>query len=60
MCGVGTVMGSKNLKLIVAKGKGSVRVADAERFLKNGETIPRKVQGFRCGIFSKIWDVRDF
>jgi len=33
-CGVGCVMGSKNLKFIVAKGKGSVKVADPERFLR--------------------------
>jgi len=32
-CGVGAVMGSKNLKGIVAKGTGSIRVADPKRFM---------------------------
>jgi len=31
--GVGAVMGSKNLKAIVAKGTGSIRVADPDRFM---------------------------
>jgi aldehyde:ferredoxin oxidoreductase len=33
-CGIGAVMGSKNLKALVARGTGSVRVADPDRFLK--------------------------
>jgi aldehyde:ferredoxin oxidoreductase len=32
--GVGAVMGSKNLKAIVAKGTGSVKIAEPERFMK--------------------------
>lgn len=32
-CGIGAVMGSKNLKAIVAKGTGSVKVADPKRFM---------------------------
>jgi len=32
-CGTGAVMGSKNLKTIVAKGTGSVKVADPKRFM---------------------------
>ncbi len=31
--GIGAVMGSKNLKALVAKGSGSVRVADPQRFM---------------------------
>lgn len=31
-CGTGAVMGSKNLKAIVAKGTGSVKIADHSRF----------------------------
>jgi len=31
-CGIGSVMGSKNLKAIVARGSGSIGVADPERF----------------------------
>jgi len=33
-CGTGAVMGSKNLKAIVVKGTGSVKIADPKRFLK--------------------------
>ncbi len=33
-CGTGAVMGSKNLKMIVAKGSGSIRVAKPEQFMK--------------------------
>ena len=32
-CGTGAVMGAKNLKAIVAKGSGAVRVAQPERFM---------------------------
>ena len=32
-CGMGSVMGSKNLKTIVAKGTGAVKVADPESFM---------------------------
>jgi aldehyde:ferredoxin oxidoreductase len=32
-CGTGAVMGSKNLKAIVAKGSGSIKVADPKRFM---------------------------
>ena len=33
-CGTGAVMGSKNLKAIVAKGTGSVKIADPGRFMQ--------------------------
>ena len=33
-CGTGAVMGSKNLKAIVAKGTGSIRVAQPTRFME--------------------------
>lgn len=32
-CGIGSVMGSKNLKAIVAKGTGGVKVSDPQRFM---------------------------
>lgn len=32
--GIGAVMGSKNLKALVAKGTGSVKVAEPERFMR--------------------------
>jgi len=33
-CGTGAIMGSKNLKAIVAKGTGGIKVADPKRFQK--------------------------
>jgi aldehyde:ferredoxin oxidoreductase len=33
-CGTGAVMGSKNLKALVAKGSGRIRIADQERFMR--------------------------
>jgi len=33
-CGTGAVMGSKNLKCIVARGTGAIRVAQPERFME--------------------------
>ncbi|MBW1772717.1 MAG: aldehyde ferredoxin oxidoreductase family protein [Deltaproteobacteria bacterium] len=33
-CGTGAVMGSKNLKAIVARGTGSVKIADPGRFMQ--------------------------
>lgn len=33
-CGIGAVMGSKNLKAIVVKGNGSIKVADPKRFMQ--------------------------
>lgn len=33
-CGIGAVMGAKNLKAIVIKGTGSIQVADSERFME--------------------------
>lgn len=32
-CGAGSVMGSKNLKAIAARGSGSIKVADGDRFM---------------------------
>lgn len=33
-CGTGAVMGSKNLKMIIAKGNGSIKVADQNKFME--------------------------
>jgi aldehyde:ferredoxin oxidoreductase len=44
-CGVGAVMGSKNLKAIVVRGKGSVEVADPKRFMESVRKIRKMVQG---------------
>ena len=40
-CGTGAVMGSKNLKAVVAKGTGAIKVADPERFMKSAVGIWR-------------------
>jgi aldehyde:ferredoxin oxidoreductase len=39
-CGTGAVMGAKNLKAIVAKGTGAIKVADRKRFMD----VVRKVR----------------
>jgi len=33
-CGLGGVMGSKNLKAVAVRGSGGIRLADAERFMR--------------------------
>lgn len=43
-CGIGAVMGSKNLKAIVAKGTGAIRVAKPELFM---ETVAKVRDMFR-------------
>jgi len=42
-CGLGAVMGSKNLKGIVAKGAKKIRVADPEKFKKALKVAQKKV-----------------
>ena len=34
-CGTGAVMGSKNLKAFVARGSGSIQIADSARFMRS-------------------------
>lgn len=44
-CGVGAVMGSKNLKAIAVKGSGNVDVAEKERLIQSiKDTMPRLVK----------------
>ena len=44
-CGIGAVMGSKNLKAIAVKGNGNVDVADKERLIKSiKEVMPELVK----------------
>lgn len=40
-CGTGSVMGSKNLKAIVARGSGSIKIAQPDRFLAAVRTSRR-------------------
>jgi aldehyde:ferredoxin oxidoreductase len=42
-CGMGAVMGSKNLKAIAVRGSGSIRVADSARFMKAVEHTLKKI-----------------
>jgi aldehyde:ferredoxin oxidoreductase len=42
-CGTGAVMGSKNLKSIVVKGTGGVRVADPEMFMETVTKIRKMI-----------------
>ncbi len=42
-CGIGAVMGSKNLKALVCKGKLPVKVADKERFIKKAGECRKRI-----------------
>ncbi len=42
-CGTGAVMGSKNLKALVCKGKKPVQVADKERFIASVKKCRKKI-----------------
>jgi aldehyde:ferredoxin oxidoreductase len=44
--GLGGVMGSKNLKALVAKGGGSIKIADPERFKKTLESMFERVRRY--------------
>jgi aldehyde:ferredoxin oxidoreductase len=44
--GLGGVMGSKNLKALVASGSGSIRIADPERFNKVRESLFERVKRY--------------
>lgn len=43
--GVGAVMGSKNLKAIVARGTGSIRIADPDRFMRAAVNCRKMFKG---------------
>ncbi|MBL7177710.1 MAG: hypothetical protein ISS66_17960 [Desulfobacteraceae bacterium] len=53
--GIGAVMGSKNLKAIVAKGKGGIRVADPERFMKAVRSSRAMFEGLPSTDFFHNW-----
>ena len=42
-CGIGAVMGSKNLKAMVVKGTGRIRIADRERFMKAANEVRKRI-----------------
>ncbi len=47
-CGSGAVMGSKNLKAIVARGTGSVKAADPARFMAAASKFRKMVRSAAC------------
>jgi len=47
-CGTGAVMGSKNLKAIVARGTGSIRVAEPEKFMKVVSELRKRIKTAKC------------
>lgn len=51
-CGTGAVMGAKNLKAIVAKGTGAIKVADGKRFM---EAVHKVLE-----MYKKSGSVEDF
>ena len=55
-CGTGAVMGSKNLKAIVVRGTGSVKIADPEKFTK---TV-RAVRAMINSAASKLEEMRKY
>ena len=44
-CGLGAVMGSKNLKAIAVRGTGGVKIADPKRFMKAAEQARKAFEG---------------
>jgi aldehyde:ferredoxin oxidoreductase len=66
-CGIGAVMGSKNLKAIVARGTGSVRVNNSHKFhqvvmkcremYKHAKTVPSFRKYGTLGIYEKKQEV---
>jgi len=47
-CGSGAVMGAKNLKALVAKGSGSIQVADPKRFMKMVGELRKRIIATEC------------
>jgi aldehyde:ferredoxin oxidoreductase len=44
-CGLGAVMGSKNLKAIAVRGTGGVKIADPKRFMRAVEDLQKAFKG---------------
>ncbi len=51
--GMGAVMGSKNLKAIVVRGSGAIRVAEQERFMKAAVNCRKMFKGMKSDNFHK-------
>jgi aldehyde:ferredoxin oxidoreductase len=58
-CGSGAVMGSKNLKALVTRGTGSIRVAEPERFMKIASELRKSVANAACATkmqqYGSLW-----
>jgi aldehyde:ferredoxin oxidoreductase len=51
--GAGAVMGSKNLKAVVVRGKGSIRVADRDRFMAIAGKCRKMFKGMKSENFHR-------
>ena len=47
-CGLGAVMGSKNLKAIAVKGTGSIKINDPDRFIEAVDSISQRGTSCEC------------
>ena len=43
-CGLGAVMGSKNLKAIAVKGTGSIKIKDQDRFMEVVDSVSHRIR----------------
>ena len=57
-CGVGAIMGSKNMKAIVVRGSGKVRVADPGKFNRHCEEAWSKVTRSTVGTKLSSWGTK--
>jgi aldehyde:ferredoxin oxidoreductase len=57
-CGVGAVMGSKNLKAVIVCGKGEIPVADPERFEQFCSEARTKVTRSKAGVKLSTWGTK--
>jgi aldehyde:ferredoxin oxidoreductase len=53
-CGLGGVMGSKNLKAVAVRGSGAVEVADPERFIRATDRARQSLISTDAGEMAKI------
>ncbi|MBW2311240.1 MAG: hypothetical protein JRF35_09215 [Deltaproteobacteria bacterium] len=54
-CGLGAVMGSKNLKAVAVRGSGSIEVAYPERFMERVNKAWEKVRVSEAATMRRRW-----
>ncbi len=54
-CGLGAVMGSKNLKAVAVRGSGAVEVAQPERFMELVDRAWKKIRASNATEQRRIW-----